>query len=91
MHQWECLPPRMHAAKHWRPGSPFAAQNEKNKSHLKFRADLKNYPIPTQRAHAKIKKFARFQARVKISNENEILERATHRGPIFLGSSRRRD
>ena len=31
------------------------------------------------------KKKSRFQARLKISSDNEIFERATHRGPIFVG------
>ena len=38
----------------------------------------------TQRAQ-RSKKFERFRARLKISSENEIFERATHRGPIFFG------
>ena len=37
----------------------------------------------TQRAQRS--KNSRFQARLKISSENEIFERATHRGPIFCG------
>ena len=33
----------------------------------------------------KDQKNSRFRSRLKISIENEILERATHRGPIFCG------
>ena len=39
----------------------------------------------------KDKKKLRSRAKLKISSENEIFERATHRGPIFVGKSRRRD
>ena len=31
---------------------------------------------------------SRFRARLKISSENEIFERATHCGPIFRGENR---
>ena len=34
---------------------------------------------------SKDQKKSRFRARLKISSENEIFERATHRGPIFVG------
>ena len=33
----------------------------------------------------KDQKNSRFRSRLKISIENEIFERATHRGPIFCG------
>ena len=39
----------------------------------------------------KDQKNSRFRSRLKISIENEIFERATHRSPIFLGKSRHRD
>ena len=39
----------------------------------------------------KDQKNSRFRSRLKISIENEIFERATHRVPIFWGKSRRRD
>ena len=39
----------------------------------------------------KDQKNSRFRSGLKISSENEIFERATHRGPIFVGTSRRRD
>ena len=39
----------------------------------------------------KDQKNSRFRSGLKISSENEIFERATHRGPIFVGKSRRRD
>ena len=31
------------------------------------------------------------QKKIEISSENDIFERATHRGPFFVGNSRRRD
>ena len=37
---------------------------------------------PSQRAQ-RSKKYSRFRARLKISSENDIFERATHRGPFF--------
>ena len=40
---------------------------------------------------AEDQKDSRFRARLKISSEKEIFERATHRGPFFVGKSRRRD
>ena len=36
----------------------------------------------------KIKKYSRFRSRLKISIENEIFERATHRGPYVLWGNR---
>ena len=36
----------------------------------------------------KDQKISRFRARLKFSSENVIFERATHRGPIFVGKSR---
>ena len=36
----------------------------------------------------KDQKNSRFRSRLKISIENEIFERATHRGPIFCGENR---
>ena len=36
----------------------------------------------------KDQKNSRFRSRLKISIENEIFERATHRGPIFCGGNR---
>ena len=40
---------------------------------------------PNQPRGPKDQKISRFRARLKISSENEIFERATHRGPIFCG------
>ena len=39
----------------------------------------------------KDQKNSRFRSGLKTSSENEIFERATHRGPFFVGKSRRRD
>ena len=36
----------------------------------------------------KDQKISRFRVRLKISSENEIFERATHRGPFFLWGDR---
>ena len=48
--------------------------------------DFRKVPDGPQRS-----KNSRFRARLKISSEIEIFEQATHRGPIFVGKSRRRD
>ena len=43
------------------------------------------FPLPEEPRGPKDQKKSRFRSRLKISIENEIFERATHRGPIFYG------
>ena len=49
---------------------------------MSLNGHLGNSEIPEA---PRIKKFSRFRSRLKISIENEIFERATHRGSIFSG------
>ena len=45
----------------------------------------KNLPGMSQTQRAQRSKNSRFRSRLKISIENEVFERTTHRGPIFCG------
>ena len=50
--------------------------------------DIRHFPLPrgpTDQTNS------RFRSRLSISIENEIFERATHRGPILVLKSRHRD
>ena len=70
------------AQKIWRGGGPEDLQKQGRKILEKKLRWKISWEIPRG---PKDQKNSRFQSGLKISSENEIFERATHRGPIFCG------